>query len=107
MFFEPPPPSPEFHSTGLDAGRYVLVARVQGYAPGFSRALTLARGELLADVVIELVRPAGVVIRETPTNSIAFRADSRRGAELLERIDRDFTGWWQSADPKARDLKKA
>jgi 6-pyruvoyl-tetrahydropterin synthase len=43
-----------------------------------------------------------VAIRETPTNTVIFRAGNRA---LLNRINEQYEGWWQSADPSARDLK--
>lgn len=52
------------------------------------------------------IKPVGVVIRETPTNHIAFRPSSTKGSQLLKDLEEHFTGWWQSADPTVRDLKK-
>lgn len=50
------------------------------------------------------VRPVGVIIRETPTNQMIFRAPSAGNSQLLERINSQFKGWWQDPDPAARDL---
>jgi len=50
----------ELHSTGLEAGCYVAVARADGYANGLSRPLRLARDTIVADLVVTLTRPASV-----------------------------------------------
>ncbi|MCR9247941.1 MAG: sigma-70 family RNA polymerase sigma factor [bacterium] len=62
---EPPPvqraagmgKSTGFRRTGLDAGRWVLVADVEGYANAV-REFELEHGQLLADVAVPLYRPA-------------------------------------------------
>jgi hypothetical protein len=50
----PPPPSSDFHVTGLDAGSYVFLVRAQGYAPGVSRVVTLREREIVAALVVVL-----------------------------------------------------
>ena len=50
------PPTPEFHNTGLRAGRYLLVARIRGYAPKFYGPFDLADGDLRAGIELELER---------------------------------------------------
>lgn len=50
------------------------------------------------------LRPVSVVIRETPTNTVSFKVG--QSAKLLEKLDREYTGWWQSADPEARELSR-
>ncbi len=50
------------------------------------------------------IRPAGVVIRETPTNQIIFRASDDGKSQLIERVNASFNGWWQNPDPEAREL---
>ncbi len=65
--FREPPPSALFHVTGLEDGNYVAVARVAGYAAGFSRMVPIAGRALAKEVVVLLFRPAeaaGVVVDE-------------------------------------------
>jgi hypothetical protein len=56
----PPPPSAEFHATGLDAGAYALVARVNGYAAAISGPFRLAAREIVKDVELKLDRGVAV-----------------------------------------------
>jgi 6-pyruvoyl-tetrahydropterin synthase len=50
----------------------------------------------------EAIKPAGVVIRETPTNSVTFRS---RDTSKIATLNEKFEGWWQSPDPAARFLR--
>lgn len=53
---------------------------------------------------INTVRPVGVHIQETPTNSITFRFESDGSIpDWLTAKTKDTLGWWSSADPKRRD----
>lgn len=56
----PPAPSAEFHSTGLDAGTYAVVARVAGYAPAIAGPIRLEEGGIAKDVELRLDRGAAV-----------------------------------------------
>jgi hypothetical protein len=58
--FVAPPPGAEFHLTGLDDRSYVVVARVAGYAPSFSRPVRIAGHALVKDVLVALERPASL-----------------------------------------------
>ncbi|MCA8977852.1 MAG: sigma-70 family RNA polymerase sigma factor [Planctomycetes bacterium] len=71
-----PPPAPvqrgidgrmheAFDETGLAAGRHVLVARIPGYATT-ARAITLAKGQIVADLRIAMQR--GADLRGTVTD---------------------------------------
>lgn len=53
-------PTHEAHLTGLGRGCYVVVVRAEGFAVGFSRKLVLQRDTLVADLAIEVERPASV-----------------------------------------------
>jgi 6-pyruvoyl-tetrahydropterin synthase len=46
-------------------------------------------------------RPAAVVIRETPTNTVTFRAGREASVALLKAIDAKYEGWWQVAEIEA------
>lgn len=48
--------------------------------------------------------PVSVLIQETPTNQVLFQAGTA-GNALLAKINSKFEGWWQVADPLARDLR--
>jgi RNA polymerase sigma-70 factor (ECF subfamily) len=61
--FVEPAPSAEFHLTGLEDHRFVVVARVPGYAASFSGAIRIEEQALVRDVVIRLERPASVRAR--------------------------------------------
>lgn len=50
--------------------------------------------------------PVSVVIRETPTNTVSFRAGRSGHVELLEALDRRFEGWWQVADVAANHCRE-
>lgn len=52
-----------------------------------------------------LPEPVSVLIQETPTNQIIFKAGTS-GLHLLNKIDEKFEGWWQVADPSARHLRR-
>jgi RNA polymerase sigma-70 factor (ECF subfamily) len=69
--FVEPPPRAQFHLVGLEPHRYVAVARVNGYAPSFSKAWTLASGQLVSDVELRLDRPASVVGRVVDADGAA------------------------------------
>lgn len=56
MFGAPPPPSPEFHITGVEAGRYVVVVRHKGYAPAISEPFDLAEDALVTGIELQLHR---------------------------------------------------
>lgn len=69
-------------------------------------ALFFAKLEAMHKVTAaaNVLQPVSVLIRETPTNSVTFR----RGQQiaLLNRLNEKFEGWWTSADPEARHLKR-
>ena len=68
-------------------------------------ALFFAKLETMHRALIggEIIVPVGVTIQETPTNSVSFRGGGA-GSRLVERLDRDFDGWWRDMDPRARGL---
>lgn len=47
--------------------------------------------------------PVMVAIQETPTNRVTLTAGPALES-FLEKINAHFSGWWQVADPLARDL---
>lgn len=49
--------------------------------------------------------PVEVLIQETPTNQIQFRSYGG-GLKLLEKLEREYEGWWQVADPSSRLLRR-
>ncbi len=51
------------------------------------------------------LRPVAVVIRETPTNSITYRARHFESSTLLKRYAAEWRAWWQDSDPTARHLE--
>jgi 6-pyruvoyl-tetrahydropterin synthase len=44
-----------------------------------------------------------VVIQETPTNQIRYRAGAEPSA-VVENLNRRFSGWWQTAEPADRSF---
>lgn len=53
-FGEPPPPAPDFHLTGLPAGRYLVRATVKGYGNVVAGPFEVERGGNIRDVQLEL-----------------------------------------------------
>ena len=50
------------------------------------------------------LRLTGVVIRETPTNSVSFKIDRAGNSALIKRLNQKYLGWWQTCDPEDRSL---
>lgn len=52
-----------------------------------------------------LPKPTAIVIQETLTNTIELQSGPALQS-LLNRLNENFEGWWQVADPLARHLQK-
>lgn len=52
----PPPPSADFHEVGLGPGRYLLAARVEGYAPRLAGPFEVTGDEVRAGIELALER---------------------------------------------------
>ncbi|MBK7877242.1 MAG: sigma-70 family RNA polymerase sigma factor [Planctomycetes bacterium] len=88
--WSPPPPASEFHRTGLGAGRWVVVARVAGFAPSFAGPFELGARTVRADVELALaplVHVTGRVLdaRGAPVAGALVVLGHANETELAER----------------------
>ena len=89
----PPPPTSEFHVTGLDPGRYVVVIRRERGRVAFSQPLTIQGTEMLRNVELREVGSA-------PMEGVVRDADGRQveGAVVV------FTGVGPYSDARVKSL---
>lgn len=89
-----PAPSPDFHETGLEARRYLIAARVAGYAPAFAGPFELGPHDLVNGIRLELERGGslrGRVVDEDGQGvsgaHLFLAPDSERGRRRLAELD--------------------
>jgi len=89
-----PTPTAEFHLTGLAPRRYLVAARVRGYAPTFAGPFDLGAEDMRSGIDLELNRGASVTgtVSDTAGQPIAksflyFAPDSDWGRRRLLELD--------------------
>lgn len=92
-----------------------LLPALREHIPGF-RGLAFPcdpTTEVIAGLFLEKahamsgdLKPVGIRIKETPTNSITYRKESSR--PFLEEAfsEKMWNGWWMSADPTSRSCEE-
>jgi 6-pyruvoyltetrahydropterin/6-carboxytetrahydropterin synthase len=70
----------------------------------FYAKLCVMHETVKAEAGAPVPHPAAVVIRETPTNTVTFRAGAHQA--LLEAINAKYAGWWQTADVGASNCER-
>lgn len=113
--WQEPPPSAEFHATGLPSGRYVVIARTQDRACAFAGPFELGEHTLVSDIALELAPAPRFTVRVLgPDGAPVSRAwlvcvPGDTGAERLAELDRDLLRaagepreWWSAQRTDAR-----
>ena len=92
-----PAPTPDWHEVGLVPRRYLIAARVPGYAPRLAGPFDLAEGELRAGIDLDLERGGTLVGRVTdaegraiPKAYLYLAPDSDYGRRRLLELDHLF-----------------
>lgn len=68
--------------------------------------LFLAKLQAMNKALPNAPSPVSVIIKETPTNTVSIRLGDNAVSSLIEKLNQNFFGWWQDADPAARYIER-